>query len=62
MAESGATALQFYKLRKDLFHPSDITNAATDEHLIEFAIVAAQRILDELHDEKKATWKYLSVS
>ena len=24
--------------------------------------MAAQGILDELHDEKKATWKYLSVS
>jgi hypothetical protein len=60
-AESSATVLQFAKLRKELFHPSDLTNAATDEQLVELAKVAAQEILDELHSEKKATWKYLSV-
>ena len=38
-SESGATVLQFAELRKELFSPSDPTNA-----------------------EKKATWKYLSVS
>ena len=32
------------------------------ERLVELAKVAAQGILDELHDEKKGTWKYLSVS
>jgi hypothetical protein len=55
VAESGAMVLQFAKLRKELFHPSGVTNAATDEHLVELAKVAAQGILDELHDEKKAT-------
>jgi len=29
-AESGATVVQFAELRKELFHPSDATNAATD--------------------------------
>jgi hypothetical protein len=53
--------LQFSKLRKELFYPSDVTNAATDERLVELAKAAAQVILDELHDEKKAMWKYLSV-
>jgi hypothetical protein len=62
VAESGATALQFAKLRKERFHPSDVTNAATDECLVELAKVAAQGILDELHDETKAMWKYFSVS
>ncbi len=33
VAESSATVLQFAKLRKELFHPSDVTNAATDECL-----------------------------
>ena len=61
-AESGATVMQFAELRKELFHPSDATNAATNEHLVELAKVAAQAILNELHDEKKATWKYLSIS
>ena len=41
---------------------SDLTNAATNEHLDELAKLAAQWILNKLHDEKKATWKYLSVS
>jgi hypothetical protein len=29
--ESGATVLQFAELRKELFHPSDATNAVTNE-------------------------------
>ena len=61
-SESGATVLQFAELRTELFSPSDSTNAGTNGRLIELARVAAQGILDELHDEKKATWKYLSVS
>ena len=61
-SESGATVLQFAELRKELFLPSNKTNAGTNGRLIELAIVAAQEILDELRDEKKATWKYLSVS
>jgi hypothetical protein len=61
-SESGAKVLQFTELRKELFHPSDPTNAATDEQLVQLVKLAAQGILDELHNEKKATWKYLSVS
>jgi hypothetical protein len=61
-SESGVKVLQFAELRKELFHPVDPTNAATDERLVQLAKVAAQAILDELHDEKKATWKYLSIS
>jgi hypothetical protein len=53
--------LQFAELRKELFHRSDPTNAATDERLVQLARVAAQGILDELHDQKKASWKYLSI-
>ena len=61
-SESGAKVLQFAELRKkELFHPSDPTNAATHERLVQLARVAAQGILDELHDQKKATWKYLSI-
>ncbi len=61
-SESGAKVLQFTKLRKELFSPSDQTNAATNERLVQLAKVVAQGILDKLHDEKKATWKYLSIS
>ncbi len=53
--------LQFAELRKELFHPSNLTNAATDKRLVQLAKVAAQGILDEVHDQKKATWKYLSI-
>jgi len=51
-ADSGATLMQFAELKKELFHPSDSTNAATDDRLVELAKVAAQGILDELHDKK----------
>ena len=61
-SESGAKVLQFAELRKELFHLSDPTNTATDQRLVELARVADQGILDELHDQKKATWKYLSIS
>ena len=61
-SESGATVLQFAELRKEMFSPSDQTNAATDGWLLQLAKVASQGILNELHDEKKATWKYLSIS
>ena len=61
-SESRAKVLEFAELRKELFHPSDPTNAATYECLVQLAQVAAQGILNELHDEKKATWKYLSIS
>jgi hypothetical protein len=54
--------LQFAELRKDLFHPSDPTNDTTEEHHVQLARVAAQELLDKLHDQKKATRKYLSIS
>jgi hypothetical protein len=61
-SESGAKVLPYADLRKELFHPSDSTNAATNSRLVELAPVVAQAILDELHDQKKATYKYLSIS
>ncbi len=61
-SESGAKVLQFAELWKELFSPSDQTNAATNERLVQLAKVAAQGILDKLHNEKKANWKYLSIS
>jgi hypothetical protein len=60
--ESGAKVLQFAELRKELFHPSDPTNVATNNCLVQLARVAAQGILDELHYQNKATWKYLTIS
>ena len=49
-SESSAMVLHFAELRKELFLPSNKTNAGTNERLIELAIVAAQGILDELHN------------
>jgi hypothetical protein len=60
-AESGAKVLQFAELRKELFHQSDTTNIATDSCGAQLAGISAKTIIDELHDEKKATWKYLSI-
>ena len=61
-SESGARVLQFAELRNELFSPKDPTNAATNECLVQLAKEAAQGVLDELHNEKKTTWKYLSIS
>ena len=55
-SESGATVLQFAELRTELFSPSDSTNAGTNGRLIELARVAAQGILDELHDESSSSY------
>ncbi len=43
--ESGAKVLQFAELRKELFHPSDPTNAATNKRLVQLARVAVKRFL-----------------
>ena len=51
-SESGAKVLQFADLRKELFHPSDTTNIATDSRVVQLAEIAAKAILDKLHDEK----------
>ena len=36
-SESGVKVVQFAELRKELFHPVDPTNAATDERLVQLA-------------------------
>jgi hypothetical protein len=42
VSEFGAKVLQFAELRNELFYLSDLTNAATNEHLDELAKLAAQ--------------------
>ena len=56
MYRGGAKVLQFAKLRKELFHPSNTTNIATDSCVVQLAGISAKAIIGELHDEKKATW------
>jgi len=49
------------RLHTELFSPSSLTNVKTSEMLINLAKTAAKAIYDELRDESKATFKYLSV-
>ena len=67
--QSKSKVLSYSDLRQALFYPDDetnrwssATNKATDDRVVELAEVAAIALLDELHNEAKATWKYLSVS
>mmetsp|Transcript_13263 Transcript_13263/g.28670 ORF Transcript_13263/g.28670 Transcript_13263/m.28670 type:complete len:251 (+) Transcript_13263:508-1260(+) len=67
--QSKSKVLSYSDLRQALFYPDDetnkrssATNKATDDRVIKLAKVAAIALLDELHNEAKATWKYLSVS
>ena len=60
-SQSGATVLQFAQLREELFRPKDPTNKRTKDRLVELAKVAADAIVRELEDEKKASRKYLSI-
>ncbi len=46
----------------ELFSPTSLTNVRTSEMLIVLAKTAAKAIDDELRDESKATFKYLSIS
>ena len=54
--------LQFAHLRRELFHPRDATNKRTDARVTEIGKVAADAIIEELEDGKKATRKYLSIT
>ena len=49
-------------LIKELFTPTDPDYQDTTKMLEKVAAIAIQAILDELLDEKKATYKYLSIS
>ena len=67
--QSKSKILSYSDFRRALFYPDDetnrwssATNEATDDRVVELAEVAAIALLDELHNETKATWKYLSVS
>ncbi len=59
---TGAKVLPVSKLREECFQPHNKTNKEVGERVIELAQVAATAILKELHDQKKATWKYLTIS
>ena len=60
--KDGTKVVHMARLRMELFSPVSLTNIRTSEMLIVLAKTAARAIYDELRDESKATFKYLSVS
>ena len=60
--KSGAKVAHFAMLLKHVFSPTRSTIKKTKARVIQLAAIAADAILTELHDEKKATNKYLSSS
>jgi hypothetical protein len=60
--KDGTKVVHMARLRMELFSPASLTNIRTSEMLIVLAKTAARAIYDELRDESKATFKYLSVS
>ena len=60
--KSGAKVVHFARLKRELFSPVRSTIKKTKARVTELAETAVDAILTELHDENKATNKYLSVS
>ena len=60
--KSGTKVVHFARLRRHLFSPTRPTIKETKSRVKELATTAAEAILTELHDERKATNKYLSSS
>ena len=57
---SSITEHQYAKLRDELFNPAREDNIAATETAIELAVGAAEDLLEELRDPKKATSRHLS--
>ena len=55
-------AVPLKMLIKKLFTPADPDNQSSTEMLEKVAAIGIQAILNKLLDEKKATYKYLSIS
>jgi hypothetical protein len=60
--QDGTKVVHFARLLKYLFDPKRDTDKDTNERVLELAAVAITAFIRELLDEKKATWKYLSIS
>eukprot|EP00956_Cyclotella_meneghiniana_P023299 scaffold45195_cov78-Cyclotella_meneghiniana.AAC.1 len=58
----GTSVVHYNRIRHRLFHPTKASDVETTPRIIELAEVATEAIVRELLDEKKATYKYLSVS
>ena len=50
------------ELIKELFSPTNLDNQDSTKMLETIATIGTQALIDELIDEKKATYKYLAIS
>ena len=50
------------KLIKGIFNPTDRDNQDSNNVLGKLTVIGIQALLDELENDKKATYKYLSIS
>jgi hypothetical protein len=58
----GTSVVHYKRIHNNLFHPAKRSDVETTEQVIELLGVATEALLRELLDEKKATYKYMSVS
>jgi hypothetical protein len=60
--QDGITVVHLARLLKYLFNPTRRTHKATNDRVEELASIAVTAFVGELLNQKKATWKYLSIS
>jgi hypothetical protein len=60
--KSETKIVHYARLLNQLFSPNCLADIKTGQCIIELARTAADAICTELQDEKKATYKYLSIS
>jgi hypothetical protein len=60
--KDGSKVVHFARLLKYVFAPIRETDIKTTDMVYELAPIAVNAIITELLDEKKATFKYLSIS
>jgi hypothetical protein len=58
--KDGTKVVHMARLRTELFSPLSLTNVKTSGMLVNLAKTAEKAIYDELRDESKSTFKYLS--
>jgi hypothetical protein len=60
--KDGTKVVHFARVRKEAFDPSRRSSKDTTKTVLKLVPVAVEALLKELLDEKKATYKYLSIS
>ena len=59
---SGAKIIQLVEVLDEAFNPINKTNKKCSSRVTELGVIGFKSIKGELHNEKKATWRYLSSS